>query len=560
MTSDRGREARRGGHVDLGRRLEPLVLLGIVALAALTRLPGLALRGQWDADQGHDMTVLHALVTAGQVPLLGPPTSIGTFHHGALYYYLLAPAAFLSGADPSVVVLELALIGIGAVVATWWLARVVGGPMTAAFAGLVAAVSPAAIEESTFIWNPNLVPLFAALAFGSAIRARQTRRARWWLMVGVTASVAVQAHVLDITLLIPLAGLWLDTLVRRLRRHEPVLDLVRGGVAVAVLVVAGFLPLLASELTTGFTEVRAVLLFLGGNGSEAMTALPVRIIVVGLRVLSWPLVGLVTERAGLSLLVSAVMVALIGMAVVTRRAHGDVTTGARTRAVPAGAGSRPDGRAPDTDIPAARLLAGALAISVLVLAIVAPSLAAVVPGLPNDHYHAFLDPVVLVLASVGLARLTGTIQGSGDNHRSIRVARLTGLGATLASIALAVSAWPPVVSPDGGWPGADAAAVRVLATTGDAPLALDGLPVFKSADAVGFPLLRRGAQLVADGTTGAATVVVCDPLFETVVGDTCGGVAETAWLAMTGRSDLVLADRWEAGPRRVISVYAAPAP
>ena len=57
-------------------------------------------RGTWDADQGHDMLVLRALVRDGSVPLLGPPTSIGDFHHGALYYFLLAPAALLTGGDP----------------------------------------------------------------------------------------------------------------------------------------------------------------------------------------------------------------------------------------------------------------------------------------------------------------------------------------------------------------------------------------------------------------------------------------------------------------------------
>ena len=51
-------------------RAAPFVLLGI---AALMRLPGLAARGTWDADQGHDMLVLRALVRDGSIPLLGPP-------------------------------------------------------------------------------------------------------------------------------------------------------------------------------------------------------------------------------------------------------------------------------------------------------------------------------------------------------------------------------------------------------------------------------------------------------------------------------------------------------
>ena len=104
------------------------------------------------------MLVLRAMAVDGEVPLLGPKTSIGTFHHGAVYYYLLAPAAMLSSADPVVVTGEIALFGIAAVAGTWWLARLVGGPLAAAAAGLLAAISPAGIDESTFIWNPNLIP------------------------------------------------------------------------------------------------------------------------------------------------------------------------------------------------------------------------------------------------------------------------------------------------------------------------------------------------------------------------------------------------------------------
>ena len=61
------------------------------------------------------MLVLRGMTVEGEVPLLGPKTSIGTFHHGAVYYYLLAPAAMISAADPVVVTGEIALFGIAAV-------------------------------------------------------------------------------------------------------------------------------------------------------------------------------------------------------------------------------------------------------------------------------------------------------------------------------------------------------------------------------------------------------------------------------------------------------------
>ena len=75
----------------------------------------------------------------------------------------------LFGPDPVAVTGLIALWGIGAVAAIWWLGRLLGGPLAAAVAGLLLAVSPAGIDESTFIWNPNLIPFAAALAFAAAI-------------------------------------------------------------------------------------------------------------------------------------------------------------------------------------------------------------------------------------------------------------------------------------------------------------------------------------------------------------------------------------------------------
>ena len=44
------------------------------------------------------------------------------------------------------------------------------------------AVSASAIDESTFIWNPNLIALSSAIALAGAWQAWTTRRARWWLL------------------------------------------------------------------------------------------------------------------------------------------------------------------------------------------------------------------------------------------------------------------------------------------------------------------------------------------------------------------------------------------
>ena len=513
---------------------EVALLVAIVALAALLRLPGLDQRGAWDADQGTDMLVLQGLVDRGEVPLLGPRTSIGTFHHGAVYYYLLAPAAYLSGADPVVVTGEIALFGIGAVVAVWWLARLVAGPVAGLAAGLLMAVSPAGIEASTFIWNPNLIPLASAVAFAAALHAIRSRHARWWLVSGLGAMVVMQCHVLGVVVLPPLIVAWLAD-VRARRRWDGRVGPVMGAGAGAIAIIAvGYLPLLAYELGHDFAETRAILAYVGGGGSGAASGVLGRIGIVGLRSVSWPIAGLLTDRLVLSLVAVAVACTLAAASVVVAR-------GASRRA--------------------AVWLAGSVLWAIVALALFAPSLAVITPGLPNDHYHSFLDPLVLALVAAGLAHVAGRgVAGAASPLRPVgwRPARACLL------VAVSVLAWPPAVSPDGGWRLADQAAARTIATLAGGsdphpgPFALEGIPPFKNVNAMRFPLEHRGAiPIPSDHTAGDGTVVlVCDPLFDDVMGVACGGPAEGDWAA-SAAPGLAVIDSFEAGPRRVITIYRA---
>ena len=513
---------------------EVAILVAIVALAALLRLPGLDQRGAWDADQGTDMLVLQGLVDRGEVPLLGPRTSIGTFHHGAVYYYLLAPAAFISGADPVVVTGEIALFGIGAVVAVWWLARLVAGPVAGLAAGLLMAVSPAGIEASTFIWNPNLIPLASAVAFAAALHAVRSRHARWWLLSAVGAMVVMQCHVLGVVVLPPLIVAWLADVRGRRRWDGRIWPAMGAGAGALAIIAVGYLPLLAYELGGDFAETRAILAYLGGGGSGAASGLLDRIGIVGLRSVSWPISGLLTDRLVLSLVAVAVACALAAVSVVVAR-------GASRRA--------------------AGWLAGSVLWAVIALALFAPSLAVITPGLPNDHYHSFLDPLVLALVGAGLAQVAGV----GVTRASSLARPLVAAGAGVLLVAVSVLAWPPAISPDGGWRLVDQAAARTIdALVGGSdsqprPFALDGIPPFKNANALRFPLEHRGATpLPAGNNAGDGTeVVVCDPLFDDVMGVACGGPAETEW-GVTQAPELTILDRFEAGPRRVITVYAPP--
>jgi 4-amino-4-deoxy-L-arabinose transferase-like glycosyltransferase len=554
--------------------VDRLALPALLLLAAIMRLPDLATRGTWDADQGHDMLVLRLLVRDGIVPLLGPPTSIGDVHHGAWYYYLLSPAAAVTGGDsPLAVVGLIALAGIAAVGVVWWLARSVGGPLAGLVAGLVMAVSTAAIDESTFIWNPNLIALSSAVALAGAWRAWSGGDRRWWLVAAVGTAVTMQCHVLGVALL-PIVGV--PFLLDRRRRPMGAVP----WVVLAVFVVA-YLPLAINELTSGLSETHAALDYLAGGRSGVETAIPFRLGIVALRVVSWPLTGLITDGFVAGSLALVTVVAIVVALGWLRPRHPDAVGATGTGAT--GTGVTGGGSGASAETLAVRWLGLGLAWSALFLAIAAPSLAAVVRGLPNDHYHAFADPMVFVLVGLGVARVAAPGRvGAGGSARRAGPGTLLVLASIIALIVLV--AWnlahrPPPIHPDGGFPAGAIAATRVeqaLAAGGAAPgdvARIRSLPDFKSTEAMVYPLARLGRTYIADTPKGfapggltptgpaapspvAGLVLLCDDLFRDSLGAACGGPAESAVAGDAGGPDWgPLIDRFEAAPGRFVSVY-----
>ena len=522
---------------------DALVLAFLLILASLTRLPGLAGRGDFDGDQGHDMLTLLYFVRDGQIPLLGPPTSIGEFHHGAAYYYLLAPFAWLSGGDPMAVLGGIAGFGIAAVGVTWWLARAIGGRAAGAIAGLLLAVSPAAIEESTFIWNPNPIPFFAVLALAAAWHARATGRARWWALAVASAGMVVQLHVLGIVFLPPTLVFGVAAARRASRDGDPerqraVIRGLAGGIGVIALL---FVPLLVHELQTGFLETQRLAAYFNaaGGGQVAVLDPLQRLMFTGLRIMGWPLVGLVTG-APIAAIITVSITFVLGLWLMV--------------------GGRGDERV------AARWLGFTVAWSAISLAVLAPSLQTVIAGLPNDHYHAFLDPVVIILLALAM-RAFGS--GAGLKTGADRAARMLMTTALIGLVLLEIGRWPPQTQANGGWPKARDAGARIAAAFPDATFDVRGLPEFKSAEGIGFPIvLAGGTAEIATGlasssrpvVAGSVLVIVCDRLFERVIGDTCGGAAEDRFLrqlVVSGAAPdlMVLVDRFNASDRTSVSVY-----
>ena len=391
-----------------------------------------------------------------------------------------------------------------------------------AVAGLLLAVSATAVEGSTFIWNPNPIPFFAVVSLAASWRAATQGRARWWLLAAATQAMVQQLHVLGVLGLVPLGALWLASVHRSPGGRRRLLTV---GAAMGGIIALGYLPLVLHEFGSDFSETRGVLAWLAGAArDEGGGNLVTRLVFVPLRVISWPLTGRIVDALGPSVVAVAGWSAAVVVGVI--RARGD-----ERRAL--------------------AWLGGSVAIATIALAIAVRALAVVTP-LPSDHYHAFLWPAIAVSAGVATSVIWRRLPARGRAPvAAARVAVGLGIGAL---VAWNLATQPPAVSPDGGWPAAVNAAGAVLVGTGGQPTAVIGVPAYKSTNALAYPLTVLGHPPVPAPDATRVTVL-CDALFEEVVGLACGGPAEEARMEELGIAAGPLVTRFEAAPGRWISIY-----
>jgi hypothetical protein len=522
---------------------EIAALAAVFGAGAVLRFASLPTRGGWDSDQGTEMLALRAALSAGRLPTFGPEaiSVANSFHHGALYYDLLLPAAWLGNGDPTWVVAEIALLSLLVIPIVWWIGRTIGGASAGLVAALLAATSASLIGYATFIWNPTLVEPGAALAFLGAWQAIRTRRAAWWIVAAIGAAIAAQAHVAAGVIVLPLAAAFVVDLRRGpAGRRRAMLGW--GGAGVAVFV-ATYLPFIASELGHDFADTRGMLAYFSEPSTVSSAGPLLRLLFAAIRILAWPLTRwpLVDFKPAFTLAFTVASAFLIGLA---------WRVGATARRKPKGGAQQPspqeqEATPSDTERLGVRLIGGWLLLIVLALGL---GLGAVseVQELPTEQYHVVADPLVLVAVGLIVAGLWRALPGRGLTAAR----RWSAVVCVVALLAWNAGHWPPPAAYDGGWPAAQAAATRIDHDAGGSAVAVVPLFEAKGSDAYLYPLIRDGASIKAP-EEAATIVVLCDTFWT----QGCGGTAEDGWLATSTLGPLTQIDRFDAAPDRILTVY-----
>jgi len=214
-------------------------------------------------DEGRDMLIVRDILRGVNLPLIGPPTSVGQLFLGPAYYYLITPFVWLFKMDPIGPAVFISLLGIFTIFLVYWVGRDFFDLPTAIFSAALYTVSPVVVEFSRSSWNPNPMPFFVLLLMLGLFYWQKKKRARYLYLAALSFGIMLQLHYLAI-LMTP----FLIFAVYRLRncfknKKEPLLAL-----AIVLLLIS---PLLIFDLRHDFFNLRGFWQILGERSGEGFS-------------------------------------------------------------------------------------------------------------------------------------------------------------------------------------------------------------------------------------------------------------------------------------------------
>lgn len=238
-----------------------VAIIGVLVLGALLRFWNLSGYMTFLGDEGRDAIFIKDLLVKGNLPFIGPPTSVGNIYLGPFYYYMMAVPMAIFWLNPVAAAGMNALLGVATVALIYYL----GKSWFNKYAGLIAAflysISPVTIIYSRSSWNPNPAPFFALLSILGLYRVNVTKNYKWLALTGFAAAAAVQMHYLALILLPVLLVVWIKEFMERRQGFW-------SGTALAVIVFLLMLsPLAVFDLRHDFLNFKAITALFFGKDS-----------------------------------------------------------------------------------------------------------------------------------------------------------------------------------------------------------------------------------------------------------------------------------------------------
>jgi hypothetical protein len=115
-------------------------------------------------------------------------------YHGVAYYYILLPAAVLSGFNPYGVILFLIGLGVATIYLTYKVTSMIfQNERIGLIAAALGSVSFWLSAYSRWIWTPSMMPFFVTVSLLSLLYVLQGKK-QWWYVLAVSTALGSQIH------------------------------------------------------------------------------------------------------------------------------------------------------------------------------------------------------------------------------------------------------------------------------------------------------------------------------------------------------------------------------
>ncbi|EKD90368.1 MAG: hypothetical protein ACD_31C00006G0003 [uncultured bacterium] len=259
-------------------KIEFFIILTILFFATFLRFYQIDGYMNFLGDEGRDALIIKRLLEEGNVPFIGPPTSVGNIYLGPMYYYMMAIPMAIFWLNPVAAAGMVALIGTSTVGLVYYLTRKWFGFIAAAAAATLYALSPVNIIYSKSSWNPNPAPFFALLAMLGLFLARSRNNFLWFILTGFALGCVVQMHYLAFILLPVFGILWIYELIQNFKEGKRK-NFVSGTVGAVIIFILVLSPLISFDLKHNFLNYRALISLFGtsdavGFGFNPLVTVP----------------------------------------------------------------------------------------------------------------------------------------------------------------------------------------------------------------------------------------------------------------------------------------------
>lgn len=173
-------------------------------------------------------------VAAGDIRLVGPPTSAPGLFHGPLYYYLFAPVYKLSAGNPVGISAVLRVVNALGVFLVFYIAYLMFGKKSAFVASFLYAISFEQTQFAIYVNHPSLGVFSVLLFYLGLAKLIFQKDSRGWLILALGLGLSLQFEFVLIILL-PILFIFLCLFMRRMPRPNVIQALTSLGIFVGLI-------------------------------------------------------------------------------------------------------------------------------------------------------------------------------------------------------------------------------------------------------------------------------------------------------------------------------------